>query len=82
MTQERSDGVSPPWRPISTAPLDKTVFLWWVGDGEKLLKQKPTITIGQVSSHKNGFVWTGAMDLPMKYYTHWLPLDFIGPPIS
>lgn len=56
------------WKPISTAPLDKWVLLWWIGHETKA---PPTCIIGQVSSHEPGQVWGSEIYRPIEWFTHW-----------
>lgn len=62
------------WQPIETAPLDKTVLLYWTP--VKPNQYAEACVIGQVSSYEPGTWWNGQR---MTYedldrITHWMPL--------
>jgi hypothetical protein len=67
---EAQDG----WQPIETAPLDKSVLLWWVPiDGNKLAE---CAVVGQISSHETGQWWNGqtAQYQSISHVTRWMLL--------
>lgn len=61
-------------QPIETAPLDRSVLLWW-----RPVKDNPYAecwVIGQVSSHEPGKWWNGQRGecQDLQHVTHWMPL--------
>jgi len=60
------------WSPIASAPLDKSILLWWVpNDGNKYSE---VCVIGQVSTYEPGKWWsshTGAYQ-DICHVTHWM----------
>lgn len=62
------------WQPIETAPLEKTVLLWW-----RPIDDNPwaeACVIGQVSAHEPGKWWNGQRGeyQDLWHVTHWMPL--------
>lgn len=62
------------WQPIETAPLGKSVLLWW-----RPIDPNPyaeDVVIGTVSSHEPGMWWNGQRGEYQKLWhvTHWMPL--------
>jgi len=65
------------WQPISSAPENKMVLLWWVGEHRPEYPNGPapaTCVVGQVSFYETGQVWANGSYLPMKFFTHWASL--------
>lgn len=63
------------WQSIDTAPLDRSVLLWWrpIND-DNLYSECPVI--GQVSSHDVGKWWNGQRGelQDLWHVTHWMEL--------
>lgn len=62
------------WQPIETAPLDKSVLLWWRPINEN--PHAEIVVIGHVSSHEPGKWWNGQRGeyQDIWHVTHWAPL--------
>lgn len=62
------------WQPIDTAPIGKTILLWWTPIDDN--KYAEAAVIGQVSEHEKGMWWNGqrAEYETLARITHWLPL--------
>ncbi len=62
------------WKPISTAPINKSVLLWWI----PITPNPPAeaVTIGQVSGYEPGKWWHSQRGeyQDLKHVTHWRPL--------
>lgn len=75
------------WQPIETAPLNKSVLLWWRPRADPAYPHSPhaasplsnnkyaeCCVIGQVSSYMEGMWWDGDQYQDIWHVTHWRPL--------
>jgi hypothetical protein len=78
MTSPTTDGQG--WRPISEAPLDNSVLIWWVPISPN--KHAECWIIGQVSSHEPGKFWNPSAGIydDLSRIKWWMPLP--SPPTS
>lgn len=53
-------------------PINKRIMLWFIGNNAP--KVAHTWVIGEVSSHKPGYVWIDGDYRPIEWFSHWRPL--------